>query len=370
MKSCRFIFPLLLAFCCACTPSQEKSRSTIFNSKKKHSQASELDLDDLQKNGELIAVTLSGPDTYYEIQGQGFGLQYELIADFAQLQGLRIRMEIAHDTTEMLKMLNQGEADVVALPIPKNASEILCAIQDTVDSQPHGWLTRENSPTLAEAIDNWYKPGIITEVRERQRQRSRKASRYYPTEQHKRPKVLNASRGIISEYDELFRRNASVCGWDWRLLAAQCYQESAFNPSSISFAGAQGLMQLMPSTARSLGVQDNVFDPSTNVGAAARYIKELNNSLSDITNSDERINFVLASYNGGIGHVRDAMNLTKKYGGNPYVWAEVGEYILKLSDATYYRDPIVKYGYLRGKETHGYVSKIRSHWEFYKTVAN
>ena len=126
----------------------------------------------------------------------------------------------------------------------------------------------------------------------------------------------------------------------------------------------------MPSTASRLNVQSNVFDPSSNVNAAARLIKELDGKLNDISNSDERINFILASYNGGIGHVRDAMALTKKYGGNSQKWDEVEAYILKLSSPEFYRDPVVKYGYLRGTETAGYVRSIRSHWQYYRTATN
>ena len=352
----------------ACTQTPEKKVSTIFHADVKEGDAENYDLEDLQKNGELIAVTLSGPDTYFEFRGQGFGLQYDLITDFAQKQGLRVRMEIAHDTTEMIQMLQKGEADVIALPIPKPAAYLQCAVQDSAGSIPQGWVTRANSEELTEALNAWYHPSIIQEIKEKQRKLMARAKR--PSKHTPRPKMRDVAHGIISEYDDLFKRNAIICHWDWRLIAAQCYQESAFDPTAVSFAGAQGLMQLMPGTATSLGVQDNVFDPSSNINAAARLIKKLNDQLNDIEQMDERINFILASYNGGLGHVRDAMALTQKYGGNPHRWADVEGFILKLSNAQYYRDPVVKYGYLRGTETAGYVSSIRSHWAYYKSAAH
>lgn len=352
---------------CACAPSQDKKTSTIFHADETEISAEHYDLEELQENGEIIAVTISGPDTYFEFRGQGFGLQYDLISDFAQKQGLRVRMEIAHDTLEMLSMLDRGEADIIALPIPEQAEHVLCAIQDSTQTAPKGWITRSNSTELAEALNKWFKPSIIQDIRDRQKKLLARAKR--PTKHQPRPKMRDAAHGVISEYDDLLRRNAILCGWDWRLLAAQCYQESAFDPNAVSYVGAQGLMQLMPATASRLGAQDNVFDPSVNINAAARLIKELNDKFNDIKSTDERINFILASYNGGIGHVRDAMALTKKYGGNSARWEEVENYILKLSNATYYRDPVVKYGYLRGTETAGYVRSIRSHWQYYKSVA-
>lgn len=362
MKKLPLVLSTLLI--CACTSSQDNKVSTIFHAEEDETQAASYDLEDLQKNGELIAVILSGPDTYFEFRGQGFGLQYELIADFAQKQGLRMRMEIAHDTTEMLSMLDKGEVDVIALPLPRPSDgHIQCAIQDSAGTSPMGWIVRAKSTGLADALDGWYNPSLIGQIKEKNRRllaHTRPSARQTP-----RPKVRDAAHGIISEYDDLLRRNAAICSWDWRLLAAQCYQESAFDPNAVSFAGAQGLMQLMPSTASRLGVQNNVFDPATNINAAARLIKELTAHFSDIPDPDDRLSFVLASYNGGQGHVRDAMALTRKYGGNDKSWHEVEEYILKLANTEYYRDPVVKYGYLRGTETAGYVKAIRSHWSYY-----
>ena len=91
--------------------------------------------------------------------------------------------------------------------------------------------------------------------------------------------------------------------------------------------------------------------------------------FSDIPNRSERINFVLASYNGGTGHVRDAMALARKNGRNPQRWADVDPFILRLSQPQYYRDPVVKFGYLRGSETSGYVRQIQSRWASYRGSA-
>ena len=123
----------------------------------------------------------------------------------------------------------------------------------------------------------------------------------------------------------------------------------------------------MPSTAASLGLPESeILNPEANIAAAARYIARLNGLFNDVRSYEERVNFVLASYNGGHNHVRDAMSLARKYGRNPYRWSDVSEFVLKLSQPAYYKDPVVKYGYMRGGETADYVARIRSRWEQYK----
>lgn len=182
--------------------------------------------------------------------------------------------------------------------------------------------------------------------------------------------MLDRARGIISPYDDLFLRHSRTLGWDWRLLAALSYQESAFDPRALSWAGAQGLMQLMPATAAQMGVAaTDVFDPAANIAAGCRYLKRIAALFSDITDPSERIAFTLAAYNGGYNHVRDAMALAEKYGASPRRWRDVSPYILRLSEPQYYRDPVVRYGYLRGTETEAYVRLILQRWHDYRGVA-
>lgn len=181
--------------------------------------------------------------------------------------------------------------------------------------------------------------------------------------------MLNRSKGIISRYDSYFQKYAPVARLDWRLMAAQCYQESTFDPNAKSWAGACGLMQIMPSTADHLGLpRASLFRPEENVAASARYMQELGQHFSDVPLS-ERVWFQLASYNGGFHHIRDAMALARKHGKNANRWADVSEFVLKLSKPQYYNDPVVKNGYMRGTETVDYVSRIRERWAQYRGMA-
>lgn len=333
----------------------------MFGEPEEQMSPEEYDLTDIQASGELIAVTLSGPDTYYEYRGQGFGLEFEIAEAFARSIGVRLRMEMAPDTATLLRRLASGEVDIVALAMADTSScdELsACRLKS-------GWLVRDASTQLAAAANSWWHSDTREHFAALERQRQSPQNR---VRRRMRPQMMG--KGVISSYDDLFRHHASLIGWDWRLLAAQCYQESGFDPEAISWAGARGLMQIMPATASHLGLPiADIHNPEANIAAAARYLRELSGLFSDIRDPGERICFVLAAYNGGHGHVRDAMTLARKHGRNPQCWDDVDPYILALANPATYRDPDVRYGYLRGSETSDYVSNIRARWRVYRGAA-
>ncbi len=171
---------------------------------------------------------------------------------------------------------------------------------------------------------------------------------------------IDFAKGRMSPgYDAIFRRYAPSINWDWRLLAAQAYTESNFNPQARSFAGARGLMQLMPSTGRTYGVS-NPFSPEQSVRGAVNLLDDLNRQFAaKVPDPQERVKFVLASYNAGPGHIYDAMRLSRKLGLDPTKWdGNVARAVLMLANPVHFNDPVVKYGYLRGRETNDYVSRI------------
>ena len=100
---------------------------------------------------------------------------------------------------------------------------------------------------------------------------------------------------------------------------------------------------------------------------AVDILKGLNKSFSKIQPEEERIKFILAAYNSGIGHILDAMALAKKYGKDPHKWDKnVSEYILLKSNPEYFNDEVCRFGYFRGRETFNYVQEVLSHYETYK----
>ena len=259
-------------------------------------------------------------------------------------------MEVCRDSAEMLQRLEDGEADLICYPMTQKGL---------------GWLIGDDKEDLEEELKAWYKPGMLAEVKkEEEFLLSNRAV-------HRRvfAPMLNRAGGVISHYDGFFQRYAATIRWDWRLLAAQCYQESTFDPKARSWAGACGLMQIMPGTADHLGLsRANIYDPEQNIAAAVRYIAELERSFSDIREHSERIKFVLAAYNGGHFHIRDAMALALKNGRNDNRWHEVEPFVLGLSQPQYYNDPVVKNGFMRGSETVDYVRKIHERWNNYRGV--
>lgn len=323
-------------------------------------------LRDIQESGEMVVLTISGPDTYYEYRGKQLGTQYLMCEKFAQKIGVSIRVDICRSVDEMVKKFKAGDADMIVYPIPTSTKGIIPCGYSTEQGKL-SWAVREGNTELADSIKNWYKPEIAANVKREERELFSTQSIH----RHVYAPMLNTQAGIISNYDHLFKRYAPIARWDWRLLAAQCYQESCFDPKAYSWAGAKGLMQIMPETARHLGLAESeVYEPEQNIYAAVRYINELNSHFTDIRNPEERKFFILASYNGGFFHIRDAMALAKKNGKNPHKWTHVAEYVLKLNTPEYYNDPVVKYGYMRGSETANYVSAIYSRWQKYRGVRN
>jgi membrane-bound lytic murein transglycosylase F len=231
-------------------------------------------------------------------------------------------------------------------------------------THPVAWAVREDAPELRAALNAWL---AEDENRERVRELYRK---YFVDREGYRERVeseyLTSETSRLSEYDPLFRRAASELGWDWRLLASQAFQESRFDPDARSWAGAEGLLQLMPATARSVGVRDS-NDPEQNVAGAVRFLRDLREHWTPkIPDPEERLKFILAAYNTGTGHVEDAQRLTEKNGGNPQVWEDVSYWLLQKSKREVYTDPVVKHGFSRGLEPVLYVSRVLERFDHYR----
>lgn len=175
------------------------------------------------------------------------------------------------------------------------------------------------------------------------------------------------SSGVLSPYDEIVKKHAKTYGFDWRLLVAQMHQESHFNPNATSMVGAKGLFQVMPRTAKELGIQD-VHIPEQGIKAGIRYMDWVRDRMiQSEVQSEQLIWFTLASYNAGAGHVRDAMRLAKQKGLRSDIWFEnVEQAMLLLSQPKYAAK--ARYGYVRGQEPVTYIRKIRHRYDTYKNI--
>ena len=229
-----------------------------------------------------------------------------------------------------------------------------------------GWAVRKTSPELLDEINQWIAEG---------KESSYFAilySKYFLNKKNSYFRNNSAFSSIsgdrISVYDEIIKKGANELGWDWRLLAALVYKESRFETTAVSYAGAQGLLQLMPVTLDRFGVTD-ANDPSESLIAGVRFLKYLDKFWQErVPDSNERIRFILASYNVGHGHVEDAWRLALKFGKDTQRWSNVAYYLEKKSQREFYQDPVVKSGYAKGHVAVAYVREVLSLYESYRVL--
>ena len=144
--------------------------------------------------------------------------------------------------------------------------------------QRASWAVRRDCPLLAEAADRWQQENAASPAYTASMKRYFETSKALP-----HTPILSLSQGIISDYDALFKKYAPQIGWDWRLLASLAYKESNFDTTAVSWAGAKGLMQLMPSTAQAMGVPPGKEqDAEESVRAAVKYLGITARSFTDI----------------------------------------------------------------------------------------
>lgn len=169
----------------------------------------------------------------------------------------------------------------------------------------------------------------------------------------------------LSHYDKHFREAADTLGYDWTLIAAIAYTESRFDSTAVSEVGACGVMQMMPKTLRGFGVPDSLhMDNRTNIMTAAKLLETLEWQYRHIGNKEERIKFVLASYNAGFGHILDAMRLAHKHGKDKHTWTEnVDSFLVYKSKPEFFNDTLCRNGEFKDwKQTLAFVNKVHKTW--------
>jgi len=273
-------------------------------------------------------------------------------------------------TDEIIKKVVDGEIEYTIAD--KNLASINASYYPILDidvpvsfSQRIAWALRPNSKELLAAVNDWVKA-----------ERKETAyyviyNKYFRNKRNFRRRVKSVFYSLnndqISKYDELIQQHAERIGWDWRLVASLVYQESRFDPTAKSWAGAAGLMQMMPATAKALGVT-NRSNVEQNLRGGTNYLDKLYNRFENVSDSTERIKLAMASYNCGYGHVRDAQRLAEKRGLDKNRWEDnVEKMILELSYPRNYNKPFIKYGYVRGQEPYNYVDQIFKRYDHYTT---
>jgi membrane-bound lytic murein transglycosylase F len=304
------------------------------------------------------------------VQGES-ALADQLIELSDRITGDIVVVEVDNDTSAEMLVRDVSRARINLAIAPENVAQLqedyfsnIIVLPTIGPPQEVVWAVRKTSPALQDSLNAW----IEDEANERRF--ALMYQKYFADRNGYRERVqseyLTSETGVLSPYDALLQQYADSIRWNWLLLGSQMYQESRFKPQAQSWAGAQGLMQLMPPTARQFGVRD-ANDPEDNVRGAVKFIEWLTNYWDDIIlDENERLKFILASYNTGHGHVEDARRLAEKYGDDPNLWEEVAYWLLQKSKAEVYNDPVVKYGFARGLEPVLYVRHILDRYEHYR----
>lgn len=272
---------------------------------------------------------------------------------------------------ELIELVADGQIDYTIAE--RNIASINEQYYDNIDCsipvsfrQNIAFALRKDCPILLQRLNSWLKKFMQREAfayikRKYFEQIEQVAS--YQDDFH------SSKRGAISPFDAILKQESQKHGIDWRLVAAVIHHESKFNPNARGFGGAYGLMQFMPGTGPRFGVYPS-SPPATQIKGGVKYIARINELFKDIPNQEERNKFILASYNAGSNHVKDAQKLAEKRGLNPRVWEEnAGKMLLNLGKHEYYSDPVVKSGALRGARTYNYVKAVISKYENYKSMA-
>ena len=328
------------------------------------------------KKGETELITdvtdLVGKDVYVESESK-----YEArIRNLNQEVGGGINIHtVDRDTLiteDLIAMVSEGKIPLTV--VDSDIARINKTYYSDLDitlplsfEQRSSWAVAPDKAWLGDSINAW-----LNSENPRQEQ-AQLLKRYFELSKNDPNSKYYAANGVgVSPFDHLFKRYAEDYDWDWKLLASKAYVESKFDSTAVSWAGARGMMQIMPRTAKGYGqTAKSVMKNDVAVETALKLLNDLDKQLTPkVPDENERKKFVLAAYNSGLGHVNDAINLAKKYGLNPQKWdGNVAKAILWKSNPKYYKDPVVRFGYSRGRETYDYVNRIYAFYNRAKTKA-
>jgi membrane-bound lytic murein transglycosylase F len=277
---------------------------------------------------------------------------------------------VTSETESLIRKVAVGEIDYTVAD--HMLAQVNAAYYDNLDvslvlSLPRqiAWAVRLNSTQLEASVNDW-----LTKIK-KEATFMVIYNRYYKSPRTSLIRMQSDYSSLggrqLSPYDDLIKSGAATLGWDWRLLASLVYQESHFIPTGESWAGARGLMQLMPETAKRFGAT-NLNDPAQSIKAGVGYLKFLDQYWAKkVPDKAERLKFILASYNAGLSHIIDAYKLAEKYSKDPTKWeGNVEVLLLSKSDPKYYRDSVVTVGYCKCEEPVNYIKDILERYDQYR----
>lgn len=227
---------------------------------------------------------------------------------------------------------------------------------------PYAYAVRQKNQQLLAALNSFakkeYRQLFFNIVKNKYFSNTKKQKQY-------RAKRIQANSNL-SPYDDMVKIKAREYQFDWRLITAQMYQESRFNPKAKSSAGAQGLMQVLPRTGKEMGFND-LTNPQQSIAAGIQYLDWSRARFSKDLPLQEQVYFSLAAYNAGFGHVKDAQRLAKQMNLRSDKWFNnVETAMLLLQQPKYYKK--TRFGYCRGSEPVNYVRQIQQRYLSYVEI--
>lgn len=295
------------------------------------------------------------------------GTSYQERLETLQKQGIALKIVLHDDipTQELIRQVAQKKIEVtiadsnIALLNRRYFPQIIIA--GPINEEEYlGWAVNRNAENLLNSINAFFKQikanGKFAEIYSRYYSNVEIFDYFDMKKYHKRLKTK------LPLYRPLIQKAAKKYNFDWRLIAAQIYQESHFDPNAASHAGAFGLMQLTENTAKSLGVK-NILSPEENIPAGVEHLKYLYDYFNQAKGRD-RLFISLAAYNVGQGHLFDARNLARKMNMDPDKWKSIAKTLPKLRFRKYNKNS--RYGYCRGTEALGYIKQIMIYYDILK----
>ena len=304
-------------------------------------------MEHIEENEELMAVTNNGFLNYRLYDGHPAGFHFDLLEDFSEMLGLNLQLMVNDSLEGCLHLLKSGLVDLYAgvfdTLIIDDAFEVFSIATPVETEQTFAWviLKHEGDSSFHDAIQLW-----LDDFKGSQMKRTFYS--YFSGSRIRRDSAFMVTDRIC-RYDKIIKAEAEKHGWDWRLLASIIYQESHFKPDLESDKGAYGLMQLMPVTMEKYGI-DYESTVEEQLEAGIKVLNHFNRELPEtITDSLERINFILASYNAGMGHVLEARHRAEKHGKDPNIWVDNVEFYTP-------------------KQTYFFVQEINKRYSHYKNL--
>ncbi len=273
---------------------------------------------------------------------------------------------------DLIEQVSDGKIDYTV--VEKNIAQVNRRFYDNIDinleisvRQKIGFALRKSSPLLKARIDEWLTKYMKTAAFKYIKQKYFEVSNLTSKSQEE---FSSLKGGQLSHYDVFFKRESTKYSWDWRLIAAVAYQESKFNPNITGFGGSYGMMQFMPEVGPKFGVYPNSPADVQIAGGMKKLYKDFQ-CWPEIQDKVQRQKFALASYNAGLGHIKDGQRLANKHGLNPKIWDNNVEVMVRnLSHKEYYRDEVVQNGAMRGAHTAKYVISVFNRYLSYKSAFN